>query len=264
MKQSVSDAFVAYSEPKEGLIRHFYADVKGLVTIGIGNLVDPIHYALKLPLKHPDGRPATSAEIAAEWNAVKLDPLSRTKGWTYSVSKTRLRLDDAGVKQVVGVKLHEFDVALHRRYPGYEDFPADAQLALLSLSWACGAAYNFPALDRAVARRDWAACADESQMDETGNPGLRPRNIDHRILFHNAAAGTCPDTLYWPRQLRPDVNTVQGLQAMLMQRGYNVGAIDGDMGPKTKAAIVAFQRDHGLTPDGVAGPKTRNALLHAV
>jgi peptidoglycan hydrolase-like protein with peptidoglycan-binding domain len=32
------------------------------------------------------------------------------------------------------------------------------------------------------------------------------------------------------------------------------------MGPKTVAAIKSFQTIHGLTPDGVAGPKTKTAL----
>jgi hypothetical protein len=35
---------------------------------------------------------------------------------------------------------------------------------------------------------------------------------------------------------------------------------DGKWGPKSQAALVAFQRSHGLVPDGVAGPKTLAAL----
>ncbi len=37
-------------------------------------------------------------------------------------------------------------------------------------------------------------------------------------------------------------------------------AMDGKLGPKSVAAIKSFQTAHGLTPDGIAGPKTKTAL----
>lgn len=39
---------------------------------------------------------------------------------------------------------------------------------------------------------------------------------------------------------------------------------DGDFGSNTRAAVERFQRAQGLTPDGVAGPKTLDALHKAV
>lgn len=53
---------------------------------------------------------------------------------------------------------------------------------------------------------------------------------------------------------------IRALQSRLAALGYNPGAADGYFGPKTKAAVIAFQRDHWLVPDGIVGPKTRAAL----
>lgn len=49
---------------------------------------------------------------------------------------------------------------------------------------------------------------------------------------------------------------VERLQRTLAAKGFRPGAIDGKFGPGTEAALVAFQRAHGLLPDGVAGPIT--------
>ena len=36
--------------------------------------------------------------------------------------------------------------------------------------------------------------------------------------------------------------------------------VDGNFGPKTEGAVRVFQRDHGLVPDGIVGPRTWIAL----
>lgn len=36
--------------------------------------------------------------------------------------------------------------------------------------------------------------------------------------------------------------------------------VDGDFGPKTKQAVVTFQRENGLVPDGIVGPITWDCL----
>lgn len=52
---------------------------------------------------------------------------------------------------------------------------------------------------------------------------------------------------------------VRELQALLVRAGHAVKA-DGDFGPSTKTALVAFQKARGLTPDGIYGPQTERAL----
>lgn len=59
--------------------------------------------------------------------------------------------------------------------------------------------------------------------------------------------------------------TVKQRQLLLAYLGYDPGTIDGADGPKTRAAVKAFQQDFGgLTVDGVAGSATEKALRHAV
>ncbi|MTI16921.1 lytic murein transglycosylase [Rhodobacteraceae bacterium RKSG542] len=55
----------------------------------------------------------------------------------------------------------------------------------------------------------------------------------------------------WPREDRPlSFDEKKELQAQLNKKGFNVGAVDGRIGPKTRGAIRQYQSARGLTPDG--------------
>jgi outer membrane protein OmpA-like peptidoglycan-associated protein len=55
----------------------------------------------------------------------------------------------------------------------------------------------------------------------------------------------------------------RSIQTMLSGLGYDTGPIDGVMGDQTKGAVRAFQGDHGLQTDGIAGPATRKELFRS-
>src|SRR5256886_10363436 len=53
---------------------------------------------------------------------------------------------------------------------------------------------------------------------------------------------------------------VAALQVTLRHHHVYRGPVDGIVGGATTAAVMRFQRLHGLTPDGVVGTKTRHAF----
>jgi N-acetylmuramoyl-L-alanine amidase len=69
-----------------------------------------------------------------------------------------------------------------------------------------------------------------------------------------------PDT--WALKLGhlDPVEALTGVQARLNNLGYDCGPVDAVNGPRTKAAVKAFQKAHGLDVDGIPGPNTQAAL----
>ncbi|HCF62627.1 MAG TPA: hypothetical protein DFS52_32145 [Myxococcales bacterium] len=55
-------------------------------------------------------------------------------------------------------------------------------------------------------------------------------------------------------------SSVSDLQRLLKQAGFDPGPVDGAFGPRTREAVLAFQRNRGLLVDGIVGPQTWGAL----
>jgi His-Xaa-Ser repeat protein HxsA len=55
-------------------------------------------------------------------------------------------------------------------------------------------------------------------------------------------------------------NVVMRMQLTLQFEGYYQGTIDGVMGPGTRAAVMAYKRDHGLSGTQIFDTPTLNAL----
>jgi uncharacterized protein (TIGR02594 family) len=58
--------------------------------------------------------------------------------------------------------------------------------------------------------------------------------------------------------------TVKAVQERLIALGFNPGPADGVRGRATIAAIIQFQKTHGLVADGLVGPKTYTALFDQI
>ncbi len=57
------------------------------------------------------------------------------------------------------------------------------------------------------------------------------------------------------------INTVRGVQGRLANLGFDPGAIDGRLGPRTRSAVCRFQSAHDLTVDGSLSNTLRDRLL---
>lgn len=210
MRKSVRSAWIAFNAPFEGVCLHMYLDNRGLVTTGVGNLIDPMELAEFLPFRKPSGMLATIAEIRAEWRTLKAKavPEDTIQAWRknhqdaplpiqllggadpsqQSVTTLRLRRQDIDV--LAHRKLLQNEEALRDRFglSGWNQWPACAQLPTHSMAWAMGTNgfAGFPKFCAAARRQDFAAMAAECRvMPDRGT--LRLRNAANKALFLNAA-----------------------------------------------------------------------------
>lgn len=231
MRQSVRDSFRPFTTSFEGEVPEMYTDVLGLVTCGIGNLIDPLPAALSLPWIHrASGTPATMAEVSEEWRAVKFGKLH----WYKGRPPRAIVLSPEGLSEVFMRRFEANEQYLARRWALWNLWPADAQMGAHSNAWAAGSGWQAPAFDMFVRNASgdgFRSCAGKAGYDPndpsnrgaawlrdtrpeddargvhgpTLNPGLRPRNMANQTLFQNAAvvlaSGFDPERLYWPMQL---------------------------------------------------------------
>ena len=220
MRPSVQTFFRQFSVGFVGCVPYMYLDVLGLVTVGVGNLIDPVDSALKLPFKFKDkpgiatpGALASQTQIAAEWQNVKNNHSLAQKGSVAASLVTDLMLDSAAIDATIADRLGKNETFL-KTQPNFHNFdawPADAQLALLSMAWAMGPGgfAGFPNFSAACRRLDFASAAAECKMNDQGNAGLVPRNTANKTMFSNASkvqanppgSNLDPSVLYYPRIL---------------------------------------------------------------
>lgn len=188
-----------------------YLDIKGLVTAGVGNLIDPVELAQALPfqLKNAPRSLATAEQIATEWQRLKDDPALARAGHLACAPLTQLELGDGAIDSLVARRLADNEAYLKRQewFQQFDTWPADAQLGLLGMAWAMGprGPGEFPRFRAACLGLDFTTAAAECRMDDEANPGLAARNQADIALFLNAAhvlensAAFDPSVLHYPQ-----------------------------------------------------------------
>lgn len=193
MWDAVSQTFVSFSEPLAGKVLWMHQDERGLVSIGIGNLVDPVELAVALPErgapyydKYDRAPPVTEAQIRADWDRVKHDPVLMGN-WRAAEAVTRLRITEDSLTVLVGRQIAEYEDHMSGQvaeFVNFPNWPADAQLGLLSMAWAMGPAFasggRWPEFRAACANEDWFGAAANCHMV---NDWLVKRNAVNRGLF---------------------------------------------------------------------------------
>lgn len=134
-------------------------------------------------------------------------------------------------------------------------------VSMLSTAWVLGAPAIVSAQDYAV---DYAGGGYYYVFD--GDPDEPVVVVVQNIVYEPAAyrpvspvAPPKPSTCA-VLQYGDTGEDVRCLQEQLRRAGYFHGEATGYFGSKTCDAVIAFQRDHGLKADGIAGPQTLSAL----
>jgi NTP pyrophosphatase (non-canonical NTP hydrolase)/GH24 family phage-related lysozyme (muramidase) len=206
LHQSVIDKWWEFNQDLEGVCFHMYLDVKGLLTTGVGNLIDTPAEALRLPwLRNSDNVYATKDEILAEWNRIKAMQDKAHVGGGNFKKWTTLHLTMGAVQDLVYFKLRANHAFMKRDLPDLDYWPADGQLGLHSMAWGLGAGFlrngKWPNFTKAAKAGDFLGMRDECEIRGKGT--TQTRNARNKLCFENAdhvfiKRGDA-ERLYWPQ-----------------------------------------------------------------
>lgn len=230
MHDSVRDGVADYLELFEGKVHWMYPDSLGLVSTGIGTLLDPFDKFWKgLPFYDKSSqKAATRDEIKAEFDKVKAasKDLARIKDYTKRMKAledlTQLRITDQNIylrkQQDVGDR-DTYITGLFGRKE-YDKWPADAQLAVISVTYGAGSLINHPRLQAACREKDWWGARLQGSLSNKaqGEAGYTKRNAGTKILFQNAyVVDKCRELGKKPFD---DVSKLWGLKQALSFRSW--------------------------------------------
>lgn len=234
MRESAISAWVEYNDDLEGICFWMYLDQIGLVTTGMGLLINSTRAALSLPWKRPDGSRASRAEIEAEWHKVAaMTDLAGIGGGNFAAFTT-LRLTKADVAASTARKLRVTSKILRQHYPDWDSWPADAHLAAASVAWAVGSigsVEGYPKMRAALLRGDFDEAAKEATFRDPTVGTYGKRQAKQQLCFQNAAKVTRnagdPERLWWPEVAPEEPVTDPATPEAIEHRGGGAMAIEG-------------------------------------
>ena len=169
----------------EGNISNMYLDTKGLVTVGVGQMIRTADAATRLSFVNREtNEPATADEIRRDYATVKEQPKGNVARWYRTF--TLLDMPQAEIDALLARRLDEFVNGLRREIPAYDDAPDDAKLGLIDMAYNLGirgVVEKFPTFTRKARAADWAGCAKECHRRGIGD--ARNEEVEH--LFESAA-----------------------------------------------------------------------------
>ena len=155
------DDSVANLKNFEGSVPWMYLDTKGLVTVGVGQMLRDSASAQSLAFVDSSGQPATPDAILADFGRVSgLDP-AHSPGF-YRVPAS-LALPPDAIDTLLMNRVTDFDSQLSGRFPAYPSFPDPAKLGLLDMIYNLGGAKLFGTFHHfmsCVDNQDWQGAAD--------------------------------------------------------------------------------------------------------
>lgn len=172
-------------EKSEGRASWIYLDRVGIKTTAVGHALETVQECCLLPWKI-DGRPATKAEISADYAAISRAPKGRRAD--FYKPYTRIRLDDADITKDRNNLVTAFVAAIKQNIPDFECFPEPVKRACADIAYNAGVGglMGFKNMLAAIRRKDWKTAAKESaRVDAQGRP-LESRNKETAALILSA------------------------------------------------------------------------------
>lgn len=190
MHRSVVAAWPEFVERWEGRVPHMYLDTLKFVTFGVGRKIEDDNtistYGLTRPWRDASGALVLEESIRAEWGRINARTDLAPKGGRAFGTVASLHLNDADITEALMDTTRSFWSSLLRALPGLDGWPADAQLAIMDMSYHMGPAFvgpRWPNFTAAAKAGDMTGCAAQCQTAKKS-----PRDAAHARLFTNAAA----------------------------------------------------------------------------